>query len=140
VETNFIRRTHFWGGAPQRPDLITDFYENIRSTEFTVCQRGNGNFSMRFYQTLAAGRIPVLVNTDMELPLQSVIPWDQTIIFGKSVRDCVNRVIQCHRDGRTELLQQRCADIFHSYLGRQRYFSHLSRELSDQYLSRQRAA
>lgn len=43
--------------------------------------RGGGNFSVRFYETLAMGRIPILVNTDCLLPLANTIDWKKHCVW-----------------------------------------------------------
>ena len=53
-------------------------------TPFTICVRGNGNFSVRFYETLASGRIPILIDTDCVLPLENEIDWDRHCIIIKN--------------------------------------------------------
>ena len=134
INTCFITRKHFWGGDPQNQDLIKEFYENLRSNQFNISQRGAGNFSMRFYQTLAVGRIPVLVDTDMELPLADEIPWRDIIVLEDSEKACVERVIACHEEGKVSQMQVRCADTFHTYLSPQSYFPHLSNRLRVQFI------
>ncbi len=37
------------------------FDENMETSEFTFCPRGNGNFSIRFYESLYSGRIPIII-------------------------------------------------------------------------------
>ena len=37
--------------------------------------RGAGNWSFRFFETLSAGRIPVLIDTDSALPLEDRVDW-----------------------------------------------------------------
>ena len=134
VRSNFIKRRRFWGGDPHNQELVQSFYENMRTNQFVIAQRGVGNFSMRFYQTLAAGRIPVLVNTDMELPFASEIPWRDFIVFENSEQECLERVVRCHREGKTEEMQTKCAETFHAYLSRDKYFAHLSKHLRKRFL------
>ena len=43
--------------------------------------RGTGNFSTRFYETLAMGRIPIFINTDCVLPFHEKIKWSRHIII-----------------------------------------------------------
>ena len=59
IQTNFIVRNKFWGGNPHDEQLVEDFRQNIEQSHFTICNRGTGNFSMRFYQVLSCGRIGV---------------------------------------------------------------------------------
>ncbi len=61
-----------------------EYWNNILSSPFTICLRGNGNFSVRFYETLAIGRIPILIDTDCVLPLDKEINWSKHCIMIKN--------------------------------------------------------
>jgi hypothetical protein len=37
-------------------------------TDYTLCARGFGNWSIRFYETMASARIPLFVDTECVLP------------------------------------------------------------------------
>jgi hypothetical protein len=45
------------------------------NTDYMLCIRGAGNFSIRFYEALSAGRIPLLINTRCALPFDDRIDW-----------------------------------------------------------------
>ncbi len=118
VTANFIRRDKFWGGNPHDPKLVREFDDNMRGGQFIVSQRGAGNFSMRFYQTLAAGRIPVLVDSDMRLPFDDEIDWRRRVVFAHSAEDCVARVIDIFRSGQTVAMQQDCRRLYDTYFAK----------------------
>jgi hypothetical protein len=83
VDTRFIARSRYRAGTVKPvawEQASREFYENMARTDYTLCLRGGGNFSKRFYETLAMGRIPVLVDTDCLLPFDSVLPWDSHIV------------------------------------------------------------
>jgi hypothetical protein len=83
VDTQFIVRSRYRAGTIEpvsRERTSQEFYENIGHTDYTLCLRGGGNFSKRFYETMAMGRIPVLVDTDCLLPFDSILPWDSYIV------------------------------------------------------------
>jgi len=83
--TNFIYRSGFWAPELQSKQIARiSFYENLLSGSFTLCMRGNGNFSYRFYEALSFGRIPILINTECILPFHKQINWDEHII-------CINK-------------------------------------------------
>jgi hypothetical protein len=74
----FITRSRYRAGATsteKREQTVREFYENIDKTDYTLCVRGGGNFSKRFYETLAMGRIPLLLDTDCPLPFEQELPW-----------------------------------------------------------------
>jgi hypothetical protein len=53
----------------------------VRNSDYVLCIRGGGNFSIRLYETLMMGRIPVFVNTDCFLPQTDRIDWKKHVIW-----------------------------------------------------------
>lgn len=84
VTTNFIVRKKYQGGQPgadhENPRRVA-FVENLRDSDYVVCVRGLGNWSLRFYETLCMGRIPVFVDTDCVLPFEHVIDWRKLCVW-----------------------------------------------------------
>ena len=60
--------------------LQQEYFDTINNNAFTVCSRGAGNYSIRFYETLRSGRIPVLLDSDMVLPFEEDIDLPDEII------------------------------------------------------------
>jgi hypothetical protein len=94
---NFLYRNGFW--APEISDKTLarkEFVANVRSGLFGICIRGNGNFSYRLYETLALGRIPIIINSDLKLPLEKVINWQRQAIICESheIGELHNRIEQ----------------------------------------------
>lgn len=84
IKTNFIIRDQYRAGIKTDKDSHSstiEFYDNIKNSDYVVCMRGAGNFSNRFYETLAMGRIPVFVNTDCLLPLEDRINWKNHVVW-----------------------------------------------------------
>jgi len=84
IKSNFILRHLYRAGVKTHKDkhpTTLEFYDNIKNSYYTVCMRGAGNFSRRFYETLALGRIPVFVDTDCLLPLDGIIDWKQHVVW-----------------------------------------------------------
>jgi hypothetical protein len=88
VRTDFIARPNYFGGALRanfEADVTTrvreQFIGNIIDNDYTLCARGAGNFSIRFYETLSAARIPLLVNTRCALPFADVIDWNRHCVI-----------------------------------------------------------
>jgi hypothetical protein len=80
LQTIFILRNKYRAGVKtplEKEKTTAEFYQNIYNNPYTFCIRGAGNFSVRFYETLAVGRIPILINTDCRLPLSHKIDWSQ---------------------------------------------------------------
>lgn len=84
VATNFIYREHYRAGAiteTERQKTTVEYYDNIRDSDYVLCLRGGGNFSVRLYETLMMGRIPVLVNTDCLMPFPDQINWKDHVVW-----------------------------------------------------------
>ena len=81
IESQFVLRTHYRAGVhgADRSDPAQqsrrEFLDNLRDTDYTVCVRGGGNFSVRFYEALATGRMPVFIDTDCILPYAEKVDW-----------------------------------------------------------------
>ena len=84
IATHFIYRKKYRAGATTqtaRQKTTLEFYDNMQQSDYVVCVRGAGNFSIRFYETLAMGRIPVFINTDCLLPLADTIDWKKHVVW-----------------------------------------------------------
>ena len=84
VKTNFIYRNQYRAGAKSAEDLertTVEYYENILNSDYVLCVRGAGNFSVRLYETLMMGRIPIFVNTDCILPFEDHINWKNHMVW-----------------------------------------------------------
>ncbi|CAM3436758.1 exostosin domain-containing protein [Aequorivita lipolytica] len=84
VETNFIIRKKYRAGVTTNKDshkTTLEFYDNLRDSDYVVCVRGAGNFSVRFYETMAMGRIPIFINTDSSLPFDNLIEWKKKVVW-----------------------------------------------------------
>ncbi|MCB9437848.1 MAG: exostosin family protein [Anaerolineales bacterium] len=87
IETNFILRKRYRAGVTdqERSNAFhasrIEFVNNIYHSDYTVCIRGSGNFSQRFYETMCLGRIPIFVNTDSVLPYDFILDWKKHSIW-----------------------------------------------------------
>ena len=60
-------------GNPNRLLLEKKIVKNMEKCDYALCVRANGNYSGRFYMTLNAGRIPLIVDTDRVFPFETQI-------------------------------------------------------------------
>ncbi|WP_313113722.1 exostosin domain-containing protein [Aequorivita sediminis] len=84
IVSNFIFREKYRAGVTKNKEthLTTiEFYNNLKNSDYIVCIRGAGNFSVRFYEALAMGRIPVFINTDCSLPFDDSIDWKKHLVW-----------------------------------------------------------
>ncbi|NJX15053.1 exostosin domain-containing protein [Tamlana crocina] len=130
LQTNFILRNNYRAGAKDqkaKARTTTEFYNNIFDNLYTFCIRGVGNFSVRFYETLAVGRIPILLNTDCRLPLSNLIDWNKhTVILDASSKVSLEQqILQFHEAKSNEELaeiQKNNRLLWETHLRRHSYF------------------
>jgi hypothetical protein len=66
-------QSYYFKNEANRIMLENLFVENMNKCDYSLCVRGTGNYSGRFYMALNAGRIPVVFDTDI------VIPWEDKL-------------------------------------------------------------
>ncbi|HEX2853344.1 MAG TPA: exostosin family protein [Opitutaceae bacterium] len=91
VDTRFIVRDQFafnrWGvlqpgGTPETAAKQRhEFIENLNTTDYALCVRGLANCSIRFYEAISLGRIPVFVNTQCVLPYDWLVDWKAACVW-----------------------------------------------------------
>ena len=129
IRDNFILRQHFWGGNPHNKQIIKDFNDNIEQSHFVICNRGAGNFSMRLYQTLAFGRIPLLLNTNMILPFEDIIDYNNTFIIGNNENEIIEKLLLWWKTKDIVEMQNKCYELYETFFKKTKYVSHLYNEI-----------
>jgi hypothetical protein len=130
IQENYIMRDKFMGGHRLSDNIVDDFDNNMKESHFIICNRGTGNFSMRFFQTLASGRIPIVVNSDMQLPLHGIVDYNNVIIMENSVEKVIERLLWVWNNKDIVEMQIDCSKFYDDYLHYENYGSWLHKELS----------
>ena len=111
---NFIERDKYRAGAYEK-DMIQktteEFYNNIRDSHYIVCCRGGGNFSVRLYETIAMGRIPIFINTDCLLPYHDEWKYYAVWVERKNLNNLENMLISFHSKFNEESFKQYLNEI-----------------------------
>lgn len=84
IDCRFIYRENYRAGAqtPEERELTTlEYYDNMKDTDYILCLRGAGNFSVRLYEALMMGKIPIFVDTDCLLPFENHIDWKRHVVW-----------------------------------------------------------
>lgn len=84
VAANLIVRKSF-SGSPETISISPEqarreYTENMRGSDFVLAPKGDANYSVRFFEALSFGRIPILVDTDVCLPLEEEIDYSSCIV------------------------------------------------------------
>jgi hypothetical protein len=129
IKKNFILKTEYWGGNQHNDNVIKEFVNNIKSSHFTLSTRGTGNWSARFYQVLSLGRIPVIVDTDIILPFEDRINWQDLIVYCNSENDITPNIRQFWLQKDIIQAQIRCKEIYDTYLSAEKWCKIITEEI-----------
>lgn len=69
---------HFWTAGINYASYTQEYKNALQQSRFAICLRGVGSSTIRFWEALGAGAIPILISDDMALP--SEVNWDECII------------------------------------------------------------
>ena len=135
INSNFIFREKYRAGAVTKEDKLRttiEYYNNIVESDYVICLRGGGNFSIRLYETLMMGRIPVFINTDCSLPLEDEINWKKHAVWveWKDRKNIADIILDFHRNISEEnfiQIQKDNRKFWESYLTVKHYLENISK-------------
>ena len=112
-------------------DFRKNFVDNILDSDYTLCVRGIGNNSIRFFETLCCGRIPIFVNTDSTLPYDTIIEWKKLCIWVEEKDiDRIGEIVAKFHQATTEEefinLQKKAREVWQEYLSPVGFYKNLS--------------
>ena len=74
-------KTNPWADTATRYEWARQFEESIHASKFVLCPRGRGAGSVRVYEVMKAGRVPVIISDDWVPPRGP--DWDSFSIWVK---------------------------------------------------------
>ena len=131
IKTNFILHDHAWGAKnlsdvsnidnDYRQTVREAFMNNMLESDYILCARGQGNYSYRIYETLSAGRIPVIIDTDVVLPHDEILNWKDISIWvpQDQVEQASDFVYSFHNNISSKEfidLQAKCRMVYEDYI------------------------
>lgn len=112
IEKNFIIRDKFWAGKPHDITVVNEYRNNIKNSHFVLCNRGAGNYSMRFYHALESGRIPIIFKPSCVLPFNKNIDYSKYIVIANDESDMIKKIMQIWHSGDIINRQQMCSELY----------------------------
>lgn len=141
VKNNFIIRSNFGFGGPLgglypggvkelNSSFRQTYVKNIVDNDYTLCVRGYGNNSIRFFEALCCGRIPVFVNTDCVLPFDFIIDWKKYCVWVEEseITNIPEKVLAFHEklsDQEFKELQIKIRNIWKAYFTPEGFYKNM---------------
>ncbi|MEK7613190.1 MAG: exostosin family protein [Patescibacteria group bacterium] len=101
--------------------LRREFVDNLLESDYGLDIRGDANASMRLFEILSLGRIPVVIDTERNFPLQEKLDYNSfaLIVDFRELGKLGERIAAFHRSLTPEQfqsMQRRARDAFCNYL------------------------
>jgi hypothetical protein len=108
--------------------LRNEYFESILKSDYVLCVRGMGNYSIRLYETLCLGRIPVIVNTGLVLPFEEHLPWKSFCVWVEEneIHTIEEKILAFHHKHSGEAflrLQKLCRHTWKDWLSPEGFFN-----------------
>lgn len=71
---------HYHLSAEERMERRSSYVASLRSSLSVLCPRGDGVNSIRFFETLSMGRLPILIADTCLLPGEDFIPYNEIML------------------------------------------------------------
>ncbi len=115
-------------------DTRKRFVDTLLNSDYALCVKGDANSSVRFYEALSLGRIPLFVDTECVLPLKDQIAYRDFCVF-VDWRD-INRIGDILADFHEKCspeqfkkMQMKAREAYEKYLRIDAFSSHLAESL-----------
>jgi hypothetical protein len=113
------------------------FIQNIIESDYVLCARGFGNYSLRLYETLCLGRIPVIIDSDMVLPFESQIEWkDYAIVVPQERVEDTAQIVQVYHNALSSdefvAMQIKCRKLWDDWLSPHGFFQNFYQHFTKQ--------
>ncbi|MFB2839735.1 hypothetical protein [Floridanema evergladense] len=118
---------------PNRNSIEAIFNENMSKSDYILCVRGVGNYTARFYMTLNAGRIPLIVDTDKTFPFEEKIQMVK--VPPESLSNIADFMIQHFESVTTKEfaeMKRENREVYNQFLAPHRYIPYLIQAASSQ--------
>ncbi len=133
VDTKFVLRNSFSGAARtielDPAQARREFIDSIVESDFVLAPKGDGNYSNRFLEALSLGRVPVLLDTEVLLPLQDEIDYSTFVVgvpmskVGQTAK-IIAEWYDAHTDDSWCALQIRAREIYETRLRFDSFFDY----------------
>jgi len=74
-------RWHFEKDSVSRDSRQKTYAKTLSHTIFSLCPRGTGPSTIRIWDSLALGSIPVIISDGLKMPLPTIVEWNKCCVF-----------------------------------------------------------
>ena len=72
---------HFYKKGKDLKDSANYYVKTLGNSKVSICPRGTGPSTIRMWESMAMGSVPVLISDSLQLPLADRVDWSKHIVF-----------------------------------------------------------
>ncbi len=132
---NIVPRNKFSGWKRDNSESTlqnrAEYIKSIEESRYILCPRGDGNQSIRFYETLSAGRVPIIIDSRMVFPLSQSVDLSKFIIILKvneSIATWNEKILEFESslsDHDFKILSQEICNMYDKYFSYYNFYKNL---------------
>ena len=83
LRTDIIERTKdfFLMTTAEKQKARAEYIQHIQDNAYTICMRGDNNDNYQMYEVMSAGRIPILIDTNLQRPALKQGKWEDFCVI-----------------------------------------------------------
>lgn len=114
--TCFDSKKH-WGldkGLPE--EFKRNYIEMIGDSKFSICPRGTGISSVRLFESMAMGTIPVIIADNYDPPLSNELNWNEfSVVVAENQIHKINEILNEYSEDDIKKMSINVLDIYNTY-------------------------
>lgn len=92
------------------------FKERTKNSYFGLCPRGIGIGTVRLWETMGSGTIPVIISDDYEKPLENIIDWDEfSVTIKEKDVEKTEEILKSYSIEDIEKMTNKAIEIYDTY-------------------------
>jgi len=106
----------FRGANDTNKEFEDEYKHVLASSKFSMCPSGSGANSIRLWESLSYGSVPILLADTYILPPLRGFEWkDVLIVWKESELDTLHDYLKSFDVDRFTSMRARCVELFHAY-------------------------
>ena len=119
--TSIIERNN-WHFFTHKKETFTQEYKNVLAqSRFSLCPRGTGPSTIRFWESLQAGAIPILISDNTVLPKH--IEWDFIIQVPESQVSNIPFILKSVPAEKEDYMRTKCLTYYKEYIAQENFIT-----------------
>ncbi|MGC9602320.1 MAG: exostosin family protein [Minisyncoccia bacterium] len=140
VASNFLLRPSYSGhlntAADAQETLRREFVDTLLASDYCLDVRGDANNSMRLFEILSLGRIPVIVDTERNFPFSEHLKYQEfsLMVDFRDIKKLPEHIAEFHRnltEEQFENMQKKARAVYLQYFRIDALMPYIAKEISE---------